>query len=192
MFTSRRAEIIQIIQKYYQENGVSPRASDVSIKNSAKRTFGSWNNALDAAKLPVHRRRGHEQRFAKVSKTCSICGKDITKTRFQKYCSDCSHISHNQNNMKLQRNRGITRKLAAVQSKGGCCEICGYNRNLAALVFHHTKEKNFGLDMRSFANRKSEVLDAELEKCQLLCHNCHTEIHNPDLMGAAGIEPTMA
>lgn len=192
MFTKRQLEIINIIQQYYQEHGVSPRALDVGIKNSAKRTFGSWNNALDAAQIPVNRRYGHERRFNKIQKSCIVCEADITNTRFQKYCSKCGDTSNNRNTTLLQRTKGLNRKLAAIQTKGGCCEICGYNRNIAALVFHHIKDKNFGLDIRAFSNRRQEVLNRELDKCQLLCQNCHAEIHNPDLMGMVGIEPTTA
>jgi hypothetical protein len=61
--------------------------------------------------------------------------------------------------------------------------MCGYNRNLGALVFHHTdaRKKDFKLDVRSLSNHKMDVLTAEVEKCILLCHNCHAEIHNPRL-----------
>ena len=61
--------------------------------------------------------------------------------------------------------------------------MCGYNTNLAALTFHHvdSNEKNFKLDMRSLSNRKLEVVRAEVEKCILVCQNCHAELHNPHL-----------
>jgi len=184
MFTPRQIEIINIIQVYYKTHGVSPRGSDVNIKSLAKRTFGSWNNALDAAKVPVNRRHGQtEQRFSKSLNKCSVCSKDIINIRFKKYCQDCSKSSINTNSMYSQRRRGLARKLAAIQSKGGRCQNCGYNKNIAALVFHHTDDKKFGLDMRAFSNRSSEILNEELEKCQLLCHNCHSEIHHPDLSG---------
>jgi hypothetical protein len=67
---------------------------------------------------------------------------------------------------------------------GGCCSVCNYRRNHAALEFHHTvpEQKLFQLDMRSLANlRWSEVLE-EASKCRLLCSNCHAEHHNPDAM----------
>ena len=60
---------------------------------------------------------------------------------------------------------------------------CGYKKNLAGLSFHHTdaKRKEFKLDMRSLSNRTiARVLD-EFKKCILLCHNCHAEVHNPEL-----------
>lgn len=192
MFTQRQKEIIQLITKYYQENNIAPRASDIFIATSARRTFGSWNNALDAAGIPINCRNGHEQRFSKTLKECSVCHQDITNTRFQKYCQNCASESKNRNTMYMQRNKGLTRKKTAVLEKGGCCEFCGYNKNLAALVFHHNTDKKFGLDIRAFSNRSQSALNIELAKCTLLCHNCHTELHNPDLMGAVGIEPTTA
>lgn len=66
---------------------------------------------------------------------------------------------------------------------GGKCSKCGYQKNLSALSFHHSlsDEKEFKLDMRSLSNRKLNEVMKEYSKCILLCHNCHSEIHNPDL-----------
>ena len=68
-------------------------------------------------------------------------------------------------------------KLVLVEYKGGKCEICGYNKCVEALEFHHldpsTKEaKNLGTTA-SIAKQK-----AEADKCILVCANCHREIHN--------------
>lgn len=87
----------------------------------------------------------------------------------------------NPNSAKLQKIRGITRKFKAIMDRGGKCECCGYNKNMAALDFHHInpEEKSFGLDMKAFSNHSWEVISLELNKCKLLCANCHREIHNP-------------
>lgn len=80
------------------------------------------------------------------------------------------------------RNRGIERKRKAVMDVGGKCEKCGYNRNLAALCFHHIdpKDKSFALDLRAFSAYSDNKLATEINKCKLLCHNCHNEEHNDD------------
>jgi len=62
-------------------------------------------------------------------------------------------------------------KELAVEKKGGKCTFCGYNRYLGALDFHHLEGKDFGLT-RSWAK-----VAKELEKCVLVCSNCHREIH---------------
>ena len=67
--------------------------------------------------------------------------------------------------------------------KGGCCENCGYDKNLAALQFHHRNphEKTFGLDVRKLSNTRWDSILIEAEKCDLLCGNCHMEEHYPDM-----------
>jgi hypothetical protein len=66
--------------------------------------------------------------------------------------------------------------------KGGACELCGYNKNSAAMEFHHINPENklFQLDLRSLSNRKWNDVEAEAGKCTLLCSNCHAEYHHPE------------
>lgn len=83
---------------------------------------------------------------------------------------------------KRQRKRGIKRKLNLIELKGGCCEVCGYNKNITALTFHHINpnDKLFNLELRGIANNNWQKVLDELKKCQLLCHNCHHELHHPE------------
>lgn len=59
--------------------------------------------------------------------------------------------------------------------------ICGYEKNLAGLTFHHQADKSYKLDMRKLSNRTYESILEERGKCILLCHNCHMELHYPEL-----------
>lgn len=88
------------------------------------------------------------------------------------------------NTYKYQKDRGIERKLHLIKIKGGCCELCGYTKNVAALDFHHKDPsmKSFRLDIRHLSNRSMKDILEEASKCSLLCANCHREVHNPDLI----------
>ena len=63
--------------------------------------------------------------------------------------------------------------------KGGKCEICGYSKCIAALDFHHKDptKKDFGLGKNGLT-RGLEKCKLEVDKCMLVCANCHREIHN--------------
>lgn len=88
----------------------------------------------------------------------------------------------NPNNYKKQKERALRRKLEIINLKGGKCEICGYDKNIAALEFHHInqEEKSFQLDSRHLSNTNVKNILNELNKCILICANCHREIHNKD------------
>jgi len=67
-------------------------------------------------------------------------------------------------------------KLMAVDYKGGKCQICGYNRHQSALDLHHINgEKSFGIGQKGYT-RSWERVKQELDKCILVCANCHREI----------------
>ncbi len=69
-------------------------------------------------------------------------------------------------------------KLKLVEYKGGCCQApgCGYKKCVEALTFHHTdpSKKDFHISGKSWS---FERLKDEVEKCLLLCSNCHIEVH---------------
>ena len=69
-------------------------------------------------------------------------------------------------------------KLLAVEYKGGKCEVCGYKKGVNALEFHHIekKKKEFGVGENGYT-RSIEAIKKELDKCILVCSNCHREIH---------------
>lgn len=84
-------------------------------------------------------------------KTCKICGKTLTG-RQRRFCSlYCKNRYHQ--GYPGQRARGVKRKLQLVKMLGGKCSHYGYDKNLAALTFHHTGEKNHELDARNLSNR---------------------------------------
>ncbi|ATW58232.1 hypothetical protein CNR37_00015 [Pseudomonas phage ventosus] len=85
------------------------------------------------------------------------------------YCRQC------RNDQQLARRKENKEK--AVACKGGCCEVCGYSKCIAALEFHHldptTKERE-----GEFRSWSWDKIRAEVDKCILVCSNCHKEIHD--------------
>jgi hypothetical protein len=71
-------------------------------------------------------------------------------------------------------------KLKAVDYKGGNCVSCGFNKYTAALEFHHSdpKQKDFGFSGKTVS---WDRMKKELDKCLLLCSNCHRAVHSGEL-----------
>lgn len=69
-------------------------------------------------------------------------------------------------------------KQMSIDYKGGCCQKCGYNKCNGALEFHHLDPNKKDFAISSKGDTKSwEKLQNELDKCILVCANCHREIH---------------
>lgn len=81
---------------------------------------------------------------------------------------------------KIAENRRILKQKAIVY-KGGKCQKCGYDKCPTAMVFHHLDPsiKDFGI-AASGKFRTFEKCKPELDKCILLCSNCHLELHHQE------------
>jgi len=110
---------------------------------------------------------------------CSKC--NIIKTvdnfykkknkRFMAYCKTCRH------KIALDLQRSTKQKV--IEYLGGECKICGYKKCAAALHIHHTIPDLKSKDFVKFKYKKfDERYKKELETCELLCANCHAEIHS--------------
>tara|TARA_R110000787_G_scaffold9510_1_gene33147 strand:- start:446 stop:994 length:549 start_codon:yes stop_codon:yes gene_type:complete len=113
-------------------------------------------------------------------KVCSACKVDKPNAEFWKrnnrehqlhsMCKDC--------NLKDRLSRQRDFKQQCVDYKGGECQCCGYNNCNHALDFHHVdpKTKSFGIAKARRTKVTKKILE-ELDKCILVCSNCHREIH---------------
>ena len=117
-------------------------------------------------------------------KQCEICKKEFetsSKGGTRKYCFECSPSYEKGNNIARGKSKSALRramKKQAVKMRGGKCERCGYDKCIGALQFHHRNpnEKKFGLGMNGITHSWDEYL-LEVEKCDLLCANCHAQEH---------------
>jgi hypothetical protein len=77
----------------------------------------------------------------------------------------------------VQKRRKRVREMA-LEFLGGRCSRCGYDRCIEALEIHHldSAEKDFGISARGYT-RSWQKIRTELQKCELLCANCHREVH---------------
>jgi hypothetical protein len=101
-------------------------------------------------------------------------------------CSDCHNKIHEEENGisdRLERARNLLYSIRGIEH----CEECGIEKVGNNLCFHHIdqSEKEFKISRLLLKLRKrglqledvqSEIIE-EVEKCEVLCHNCHRKRH---------------
>lgn len=111
------------------------------------------------------------------TKKCSKCGEEKSLGEFYKrergwlmsFCKKCFNAYTVQ--------RWIQRKKDAVSYKGGKCQHCGYDGHYAVLQFHHRDPKQKDCNWQKLRLKSWDKITAELDKCDLLCANCHILEH---------------
>jgi len=111
-------------------------------------------------------------------KLCSTCKKELndqtayfkTKNKYHSKCRTCF------NNYCMERWK--KRKEDAINYKGGACSRCGYNKFYGALEFHHRNPNEKDAEWKKIKLWPWEKIKIEIDKCDLLCSNCHKEVHN--------------
>lgn len=93
-----------------------------------------------------------------------------------KNCHQEMHFLENTIDNSLRNNKNIY-----LDYKGVECNRCGYNKCQSALEFHHTDSsvKMFSINTNRirYINELDEYLKNELDKCEVLCSNCHNNEH---------------
>jgi len=84
--------------------------------------------------------------------------------------------SNNEYMSRYVNYRYLRLKIRAIEYKGGKCIKCGYNKYFN-LVFHHRDPNVKDYDWNTLRKRSWEVIIKELDKCDIMCHNCHNELH---------------
>lgn len=109
---------------------------------------------------------------------CPKCKKERIITDFYKrrgklfsstYCRECTNSNTHQRMIKFKKD--------CVSYKGGECILCGYNKYNGALDFHHLDPSIKDFNISAVKNWKfDDIVRYELDKCVLLCSNCHREV----------------
>lgn len=127
---------------------------------------------------------------------CKICRREYQKKHYSIPENKKKASARSRKWYKIRDGRGTNNqhyqkmKCRAVEYKGGKCCVCGYDKCTAAMDFHHldptVKEYNLGYVLHLIWDK----LKAELDKCILVCANCHRELHFN--LNRAPKQPTIA
>jgi len=104
---------------------------------------------------------------------------------YLKHKDESKQKAYNWRKKNPEKNAAIQKRMSKKYSammhelKTNGCAICGYDKCDYSLDFHHSnpEDKKFSLHIRNFRRKKSLDYIAELNKCILLCRNCHGEIN---------------
>jgi hypothetical protein len=100
-------------------------------------------------------------------------------------CRDCYNVYMREYQKGRQEHKDLVKKskhkklqhVQKIKKDGGCC-ICGYNKCVKALHFHHLnpQEKSYEITWGCFRGKSLDSLNKEMDKCVILCANCHAEV----------------
>jgi transposase len=114
----------------------------------------------------------HAAGLARASLLCPSHGvvEHVREPRGYYRCCECRQEA------VIKRRRRV--KALLVEEFGGGCQVCGYDRCLAALEFHHLDPSTKTFNVARYGAHGIERLRTEARKCVLVCSNCHAEIES--------------
>lgn len=147
----------------------------LTIQKACNRADIIFNNITRISDAKIIEIKKIYQETKSQRKTAEIVG--CSKSTVGKYVTGINPYKRNPKskteNVIAWRRRT---KLKLVEYKGGKCKNCGYNKCPEALTFHHLdpSQKDFTISGKSWS---FERLQKEVDKCILVCANCHIEVH---------------
>ena len=105
--------------------------------------------------------------------------KQRKRAKAKRYCDIHPNVVKRRNCAVVSsRNK---KKRLLVEYKGSQCEHCGFKTDIMSVYdFHHKdpKQKDFGISHKSGYGKSLEIVKKEVDKCLLLCKNCHAIEHH--------------
>jgi transposase len=125
------------------------------------------------------RRASEQVRVAKHSGLLTVHLDCARHGETEYYLDGCGYYRCKQCRSEAVARRRRKMKMILVTEAGGCCCICGYDRSMRALHFHHLEPalKRHAINAKGVAVAL-EKLRAEARTCVLLCSNCHAEVED--------------
>lgn len=155
------------------ECGKEKEVQTSHLRSGATKSCGSFQ-------CKEKREKRENKTNSQYLKICPICKKQFyTNTNIRIYCYECSPLQSD-GSAEYQKTKQRAIKHQLVLYKGGKCEQCGYDKCEGALQFHHKNplEKEFALSQINLSKELDmDSLYKEVDKCELLCANCHAEKH---------------
>ena len=187
-----KEQLKQLIEKNYSTYDIAKelKCSQCVIKNRLKlfelKSHSIWST------LRIQTKKEIEEGY----KTCPQCHRKKSliaenfylknNGKFHYWCKEC--------NDRITYQKQFNRKKQCVEYLGKKCFICGYDKYLGALDFHHIDPTQKKFNISKLKTYSWNVLKIELNKCICVCRNCHAEIHfglhDDKLVGLVGIVPT--
>jgi hypothetical protein len=103
--------------------------------------------------------------------TCKICGREY------EYSRKAGHTKETCNSCLVNKRRDTIKK-KALEYKGNACIRCGYDEFPSGLSFHHINPEEKSFNISGSHCRRWQVIQEELDKCVVLCMNCHNALHS--------------
>lgn len=115
-------------------------------------------------------------------KKCGCCNKNLNEIEFYSYKNKlwnyCKKCESNRKKTQLTN----FKKSCLNYKNTNKCNICGYDKCIASLDFHHRdkNEKDFNISHCKQLVINDKIKN-ELDKCDVICSNCHRELHYKEL-----------
>ena len=167
-------------QKEYNKNHKEKKQEIIKICKSCKKEFIAKRRSKIFCSKECGRKEyneNHKEEIREHDKKRRENNKDKIKIYQKEY------RENNEEEIKVyQKEYREPFRLKLHELKINGCNNCGYHKNDTALNFHHIdpKVKKFNLGIKYFTKHSGEEIKEELNKCILLCGNCHVELHYPE------------
>ena len=146
------------IQRETIDKSSFPHEIKKKCKDCGEIKFCKWNSTFSSKGIPQYKSR------------CIDC--------HNKWLREKRRTQHSKQIRNKWRKKSLRlKKKKAINLLGGKCMLCGYNKCLSALTFHHKNPSEKEFEIGLIKDYSWKKVKKELDKCDLLCFNCHMELH---------------